>query len=29
MNIQPEAVERIPWIPDGDHIYLIRCDEDH
>ena len=28
-NIQPQAVERIPWIPDGDHIYLIRCDEDH
>ena len=28
-NVQPEAVERILWIPDGDHIYLIRCDEDH
>ena len=28
-NIQPQAVERILWIPDGDHIYLIRCDEDH
>ena len=20
-NVQPEAVERIPWIPSGDHIY--------
>ena len=29
MNVQPEAVERILWIPDGDHIYLIGCDEDH
>ena len=29
LNIQPEAVERILWIPDGDHIYLIRCDKDH
>ena len=29
MNIQPQAVERILWIPDRDHIYLIRCDEDH
>ena len=28
-NVQPQAVERILWIPDGDHIYLIRCDEDH
>ena len=28
-NVQSQAVERIPWIPDGDHIYLIRCDEDH
>ena len=28
-NVQPKAVERILWIPDGDHIYLIRCDEDH
>ena len=28
-NVQPQAVERIPWIPDGDHIYLIKCDEDH
>ena len=28
-NIQPQAVERILWIPDGDHIYLIKCDEDH
>ena len=28
-NIQPQAVERILWIPNGDHIYLIRCDEDH
>ena len=29
VNVQPEAVEKILWIPDGDHIYLIRCDEDH
>ena len=29
MNVQPEAVERIPWISNGDHIYLIRCEEDH
>ena len=29
VNVQPEAVEQIPWISDGDHIYLIRCDEDH
>ena len=28
-NVQPQAVERIPWIPDGNHIYLIKCDEDH
>ena len=28
-NVQPQAVERIPWIPDGDHINLIKCDEDH
>ena len=28
-NVQPQAVERILWIPDGDHIYLIICDENH
>ena len=28
-NVQPQAAERIPWIPDGDHIYLIKCDENH
>ena len=28
-NIQPQAVKRILWIPNGDRIYLIRCDEDH
>ena len=28
MNVQPEAVERILWIPDGDHIYLVRCAKD-
>ena len=28
-NVTPEAVYRMPWIPDGDHIYLIRCEEDY
>ena len=27
-NVTPEAVDRMPWIPDGHHIYLIRCEED-
>ena len=26
-NVTPKAVDRMPWIPDGDHIYLIRCVE--
>ena len=29
LNITPEAVDRMPLIPDGDHIYLIRCEEDY
>ena len=28
-NVTPEAVDRMPWIPDGDHIYFIRCEEDY
>ena len=28
-NVTPEVVDRIPWIPDGDHIYIIRCEEDY
>ena len=28
-NVTPEVVDRMPWIPDGDHIYLIRCEEDY
>ena len=28
-NVTPEVVDRMPWIPDGDHIYIIRCEEDY
>ena len=28
-NITPEVVDRMPWIPDWDHIYLIRFEEDY
>ena len=28
-NVTPEVVDRMLWIPDGDHIYLIRCEEDY
>ena len=28
-NATPEVVDRMPWIPDGDHIFLIRCKEDY
>ena len=28
-NVTLEVVERMPWIPDGDHIYIIRCEEDY
>ena len=28
-NITPEAVDRMPWVSDEDHIYLIRCEEDY
>ena len=28
-NITPEVADRMPWIPDGDHIYIIRCEEDY
>ena len=28
-NVTPEAFDRMLWIPDGDHIYLIRCEEDY
>ena len=28
-DVTPEVVDRMPWIPDGDHIYIIRCEEDY
>ena len=28
-NVTLEVVDRMPWIPDGDHIYIIRCEEDY
>ena len=28
-NVTPQVVDRMPWIPDGDHIYIIRCEEDY
>ena len=28
-NVTPEIVDRMPWIPNGDHIYIIRCEEDY
>ena len=28
-NVTPEAVDRMLWIPDGNHIYLTRCEEDY
>ena len=28
-NVTPEVVDRMPWIPDGDHIYIIRCEADY
>ena len=28
-NVTPEVFDRMPWIPDGDHIYIIRCEEDY
>ena len=28
-NVTLEVVDRMLWIPDGDHIYIIRCEEDY
>ena len=28
-NVTLEVVDRMPCIPDGDHIYIIRCEEDY